>query len=43
MFSAGETYPGRECLLAEVGAFPGRDIPQARVPFGIDSYSPDEY
>ena len=26
MLSPGETYPGRECLLAEVGAFTGRDI-----------------
>ena len=43
VLSPGETYPGREYLLAEVGAFPGRDIPRARVPFGIDSYSPDEY
>ena len=39
MLSPGKTYPGQECPVAEVGAFPGREIPRARVPFGTDSYS----
>ena len=30
-----------ESSIAEVGVFPGRAIPQARVPFRPDDHSPD--
>ena len=40
-FPRARHTPG-ESAFAEVGAFPGRDIPQARVPFRLDRYSPDE-
>ena len=39
LFRASHT-PG-ESSLAEVGAFPGRAIPRARVPFRPDDHSPD--
>ena len=40
-FPQSRHTPG-ESAFAEVGAFPGRDIPRARVPFRLDSYSVDE-
>ena len=39
-FSRASHTPG-ESTLAEVGAFPGRAIPRARVPFRPDDHSPD--
>ena len=38
--TAGTEDLGRTGSALYVGAFPGREIPRARVPNGIDSYSP---